>query len=170
MTLESASPTATVETEMRQTAAPREFSGTKLIIGLFLFATILSSGLWIYWYLHTRPFQSLQLAIHQAFPKSYPQVQGGQRRMHQQTPRVLRITLRVDFDPNPDLQTSTADERTDADRRVEALVDQLAQLARQHVDLDAYDLLEVHLFQRRPEHKSQTRTVVRELRALPSRK
>jgi hypothetical protein len=169
MALESKSPAATNEAEMRPTASPREFSGTKLIIGLFVFAGVLSSGLWTYWYLHTRPFQPLQLAIHEAFPKSYPLVQGGQRRMDQQTPRVLRITLRVDFDPNPDLATTTAAERNGVDRRVEAIVDQLTQLARQHVDLDAYDLLEVHLFQKRPEHKSQMRTVVRELSAWRSR-
>ena len=81
--------------------SPREFSGTKLIIGLFVFATAMSSGLWIFWYLHARPFQPLQLAIHQAFPKSYPQVQGGQRKMHKNTPRILRITLKVPFDPQP---------------------------------------------------------------------
>ncbi len=132
---------------------PREFSGTKLIIGLFVFATAMSSGLWIFWYLHARPFQPLQLAIHQAFPKSYPQVQGGQRKMHKNTPRILRITLKVPFDPQP----------RDADEQVAAMVERLEELARQHIDFDSYELLEIHLVQRRPEHDSQTRTVTREI-------
>ena len=133
--------------------SPREFSGTKLIIGLFVFATAMSSGLWIFWYLHARPFQPLQLAIHQAFPKSYPQVQGGQRKMHKNTPRILRITLKVPFDPQPH----------DADEQVAAMVERLEELARQHIDFDSYEQFEVHLVQRRPEHDSLTRTVTREI-------
>ena len=137
--------------------SPREFSGTKLIIGLFVFATAMSSGLWIFWYLHARPFQPLQLAIHQAFPKSYPQVQGGQRKMHKNTPRILRITLKVPFDPQP----------RDADEQVAAMVERLEELARQHIDFNSYELLEIHLVQRRPEHDSQTRTVTREIGQHP---
>ena len=137
--------------------SPREFSGTKLIIGLFLFATAMSSGLWIFWYLHARPFQPLQLAIHQAFPKSYPQVQGGQHKMHKNTPRILRITLKVAFDPKP----------READEQVAVMVERLEELARKHIDFESYELLEIHLVQRRPEHDSQTRTVTREIRPLP---
>jgi hypothetical protein len=133
--------------------SPREFSGTKLVIGLFLFAAAMSVGLWTYWYLHARPFQPLQLAIHQVFPKSYPQVQGGQLKMHRNTPRILRITLKVPFDPKP----------READEQVATMVEQLEQLARQHIDFDSYELLEIHLVQRRPEHDSQTRTVTREI-------
>jgi hypothetical protein len=136
--------------------SPREFSGTKLILGLFAFAIVMSSGLWIYWYLHTKPFQPLQLAIHRAFPKSYPQVQGGQRKMHQQTPRILRITLKVEFDPSS----------AEADEQVEEMVVRLAELARQHIDLPSYELLEIHLIQRVPEHDSRVRTVTREINTL----
>ena len=134
--------------------SPREFSGTKLVLGLFLFAAAMSSGLWVYWYLHTRPFQPLQFAIHQAFPKSYPQVQGGQLKMHKNTPRILRIMLKVSFDPKP----------READEQVAAMVEQLEQLARKHIDFDNYELLEIHLIQRRPEHESLTRTVTQEIR------
>lgn len=143
--------------------SPREFSGTKLVIGLFVFAAVMSSGLWIYWYLHARPFQPLQLAIHQTFPKSYPQVQGGQRKMHKQTPRVLRITLKVGFDPEP----PETDQKREADQQVEAIVDRLEELARQHIDLPSYELLEIHLVQRVPEHDSRTRTVMREIGQSP---
>ncbi|TXT29156.1 MAG: hypothetical protein FD138_2459 [Planctomycetota bacterium] len=140
--------------------SPREFSGKKLIIGLFAIALSMSSGLWIYWYLHTRPFQPLQLTISREFPKSYPYVQGGQRKIHKQTPRILRITLQVPFDPK----------LSEADQQVDAVVEKLEGLARQQIDLDSYDQLEVHLVQRRPEHDSSTRTVTREVvQTVPSR-
>lgn len=140
--------------------SPRKFSGTKLIIALFTIALLMSSSLWVYWYLHTRPFQPLQLAISQAFPKSYPYVQGGQRKMHKQTPRILRITLQVPFDPKP----------AEADEQVEAVVTRLEELARQQVDLLSYDQFEVHLVQRRPEHDSSTRTITRNVvPTVPSR-
>ena len=135
---------------------PREFSGKLLIIGLFLFATVLSSGLWVFWYLHTEPFQPLQRAIFLAFPKSYPYVQGGQRRMHKETPKTLRITMRVQFDPT-----------TEAEKpHVEEVVTQLAALARQHIDFAHYDLFELHFIQMRPEHEARKLTITREIAQL----
>lgn len=151
---EPTSPTAELSSSLRMVGiSPREFSGTKLIIGLFLFATVMSGGLWTYWYLHARPFQPLQLAINQAYPKSYPQVQGGQLKMHKNTPRILRITLKVTFNPKP----------RESDEQVMAMVERLEELARQHIDLPSYELLEIHLVQRVPEHDSRTRTVTREI-------
>ncbi len=135
---------------------PREFSGNLLIIGLFLFAFVMSTGLWIFWYLHTEPFQPLQRAILRAFPKSNPYVQGGQRRIHKETPKTLRITMRVQFDP------TSADEK----RQVEAVVTQLDALARQHIDFARYDLFELHLIQMRPEHEARKLTITREIAQL----
>jgi hypothetical protein len=133
---------------------PREFSGSKLVVGMFLFAAMMSSGLWVYWYFHTLPFQPLQVAIARAFPKSYPLVQGGQRRIHRDTPKVLRVTLRVDFDPASD----------ESDPRVDDLVTRLAELAKQHLDFASYQLFEVHLVQMRPEHAARSQTLTREVR------
>lgn len=133
--------------------SPREFSGTKLIIGVFAFAIVMSASVWIYSYLHAKPFQPLQKAIHREFPKSYPQVQGGQRKMHRDTPKTLRITLQVRFDPEP----------PESNEQVEALVARLEELAKQHVDFASYDVFEVHCVQRVPEHKAKTRTITREI-------
>ena len=137
----------------RSAKLPREFSGTKLIIGIFAFAIVMSSSVWYYSYLHAKPFQPLQKAIHRAFPKSYPQVQGGQRKMHRNTTKTLRITLRVNFDPEP----------AESDGQVNELVDRLEELARQNIDFPSYDVFEVHCFHRVPEHKSKTRTITREI-------
>lgn len=137
--------------------SPREFSGTKLVIGLFTFATAMAASVWIYSYLHAKPFHPLAAAIFAEFPKSYPQVQGGQRRMHRGTPKILRITMQVRFDPEP----------READEQIEALVARLEELARQHLDFASYEIFEIHLVQRVPEHKAKTRTVTREI-ATPS--
>ncbi len=132
----------------------REFSGSKLVVGMFLFAAMMSSGLWVYWYFHTLPFQPLQVAIARAIPKSYPLVQGGQRRIHRDTPKVLRVTLRVDFDPASD----------ESKPRVDDLVTRLAELAKQHIDFASYELFEVHLVQMRPEHAARSQTIMRAVR------
>lgn len=146
-------PATTDNVPQRFGNSPREFSGTKAILGIFALAIAASASIWIYSYLHAKPFQPLQAAIFQAFPKSYPQVQGGQRRMHRDTPKTLRITLQVRFDPEP----------RDADPQVEEAVARLEELARQHVDFPSYEIFEVHLVQRVPEHKAKMRTVTREI-------
>ena len=46
--------------------SPREVSGAKVIVGMFLFALLMSCCLWVYWYLHTGPFLPLQRAIFRA--------------------------------------------------------------------------------------------------------
>lgn len=122
-------------------------------MGVFALAIVMSASVWIYSYYHAKPFQPLQMAIHRTFPKSYPQVQGGQRRMHRNTPKTLRITLQIRFDPEP----------READKQVESMVAQLEELARQHLDFPSYELFEIHFVQRVPEHKARTRTVSREI-------
>ena len=146
-------PAASEVDPSRPAKLPREFSGTKLIIAVFAFAIVMSGSVWIYSYLHAKPFQPLQKAIHRTFPKSYPQVQGGQRKMHRNTTKTLRITLRVNFDPEP----------AESDDQVNELVDRLEKLARQNIDFPSYDVFEVHCFHRVPEHKSKTRTITREI-------
>ncbi len=133
--------------------SPREFSGTKVMLCIFALAIAASASVWIFSYYHAKPFQPLQTAVHRAFPKAYPQVQGGQRRMHRNTPKTLRITMQVGFDPEP----------READEQVAAVVARLEELARQHIDFASYQIFEIHLVQRVPEHKSKTRTVTREI-------
>jgi hypothetical protein len=130
-------------------AAPRarEVSGRRVVVGMFVFGIFATSGLWAYWYLHTAPFRPLQLAIAENIPGSNPRVEGGQRKIHKETPRILRITIRVDFDPKAD------------EARANKLGDQLLALARKHQDLTQYDLLEMYLFHRIPEQEIRERLI-----------
>ena len=126
------------------------------IFGLFVFATLMSCALWFYWYLHTGPFLPLQRAIFRAIPKSYPHVEGGQRRMHKNTPKTLRVTMRVEFDPASDAEKP----------HVEEVFQQLVALAKQHIAFDSFDLFEVHLVLMRPEHAAKTLTITRDVAEL----
>ena len=123
------------------------------MLGIFLFAIVMAGGLGIYSYFHAKPFRPLQRAIHVAYPKSYPRVEGGQQKMHRDTPRILRVTMRVVFDPE------VADERP----QVDTLVARLAELAREHLDLSDFEVFEVHLVQMRPEQKARKLTVTQDI-------
>ena len=100
------------------------------------------------------PFMPLQKTICAEFPDSAPVVQGGQRQMHKNTPRILRITMRVDFDPKKD------------DANVEKIADRLIELARNHQNFRSYEQLEIHLVWFRAEKKSETLTIERNLAKL----
>ena len=72
--------------------------------------------------------------------------------MHRDTPKILRITMQVPFDPEP----------READEQIAAVVDRLEELARQHLDFPSFEVFEIHLVRRVPEHKAKTRTITRE--------
>jgi len=124
---------------------------------MFGFGALTTAGLWVYWYLHLAPFRPLQAAVAAEFPDSAPRVEGGQRKMHKGTPRILRITLRVDFDPNAD------------DDRVETITAKLFDLAGRYQDIANYDTLEMYLYQRIPEQETRERRIVRDLTARADR-
>lgn len=67
--------------------------------------------------------------------------------MHKHTPRILRITVRVEFDPTVD------------DGRAREMGDGLESLARKHQDLSHYDILEIYLFQRVPEQRIREKLI-----------
>jgi hypothetical protein len=136
------------------TAAPgseRRVSGRGMVLAMLAFGTMTTATMWIYWTLHVGPFRPLQDAIAAAFPHSSPRVDGGQRKMHKGTPKILRIVMRVEFDP------------TKETNRGEAVVDAVEKIARQHVDLDAYEKLELYLFQGVPEQDVRQQEYSREL-------
>ncbi len=136
--------------EQFQTGGDRRISGKPIVFGMLVFATVMVFCFWLYWKLHTAPFAHLQQAIVKEFPDFGPVVQGGQRKMHQDTPRILRVVLRVDFDPDSDEQ------------RIERIYSRVAALAGQHQDLESYDQLEVNLFfMPAPEQGAKTRTITR---------
>ena len=129
-------------------ASDTVLGGRVVVVGMVLFGVVMVSGMWLYWHLYTRPFRSLQVAIHAEFPDSIPRVVGGRHKSHKEdTESVLRIVLDVEFNP----ETAAADALTQRIDRIQAL-------AAEHMDLSAYDELEVHLMQRVPEAETRSRS------------
>lgn len=120
----------------RETGLP----GRWLVAAMFAFAITATSILYIYWKMHVGPFLPLQKALAAQFDDSRPLVEGGQRKMHRNTPRILRITMKVDFDPTVD------------EKQAEAFADRVVAFTRAHyAALSAYEVLEIHLFYPQPE-------------------
>ncbi|MEX0703546.1 MAG: hypothetical protein WD069_15735 [Planctomycetales bacterium] len=136
---------------------PPEIAGKWIVIAVFAFAILMTGAMWVYWRLHIGPFLPLQRAIVAEWPDSAPRVEGGQRKMHQGTPRILRATLKVPFDP------------TDESRKAELKrrVARIRELAAGTLDLARYDRLEVHFFHPVPEQEIRTRPFEEPLRKAP---
>lgn len=114
-------------------------SGPLVVCGMIVFGLILSSLLWTYWYLHTAPFDDLQVAIGTEFKHSVPRVRGGQRRIHKGTPRLLWIVMRLDFNPKDDTE------------RARKVADRVVEISQEHVDLHEYEQLNLRQYFGEPE-------------------
>jgi len=128
-------------------------TGRRVVLGMFAFGLIMVSLLWLYWELYTRPFRPLQNAIAAAYPDARPSVIGGRHKSHQPGhPKILRLVLQMPMsDFNPETETGHSEARA---------VD-LVRLAEEHVDLSGYQIVEVHLVQRPPEHGQRIWSVSR---------
>ncbi len=140
--------------DSRATKRPdRRVSGRGMVLGMLAFGVLTTTSMWVYWTLHTGPFRPFQDALAAAFPHSSPRVDGGQRKMHKGTPKILRVVMRVDFDPTADVA------------RGEKVVDSIEQIAGRYLDLSTYDELEVHLFEGVPEKEVRQQEFTRQLGA-----
>ena len=139
--------------EIASDQSPR-ISGVWVACGLLLLGVVFTTALWLYTEVHTGPFRGLRQAIHSEFPRSAPQVEGGQRKMHRGTPRILRITLQVQSDPREN------------DQQVARMIDRLVALSDEHHGLAGYDVLDVYLLWFRPEQKTVSRHEQREVPTL----
>ncbi len=126
------------------------------VLGLLAFGVLTTTSMWVYWTLHTGPFRPFQDALAAAFPHSSPRVDGGQQKMHKGTPRILRVVMRVDFDPTAD------------SARGEKVVDSVEQIAGQYLDLSGVrGAGSRFLFQGVPEKDVRQKEFTRHLPAAP---
>lgn len=147
----------TPDTEFTNTSEFRSLRGRNVVLGMLAFGIIMVAALWLYWEMYTRPFRPLQNAINAEYPGSSPRVVGGTHKSHKDgSPNLLRIVIRVDFDPE------TADEAT-----LQQHVTRLRQLAEEHFDLSPYEQLDIHLIQRVPEEETRQVSFTLPLTSLP---
>ena len=138
------------------TAGTRVLPGRWVVVAMLLFGMAATGFMWVYWTVHVAPFLPLQQALAAQFPGSRPRVEGGQRKIHKGTPTLLRITMKVDFDPQRDPQ------------RAEAFFDRVAEFTRDQTDLEPYDELHLHLYWPEPEKIIRERTLKRPVSATQS--
>ena len=135
-------------------AAPRVLAGRWVVVAMLLFGMTATGIMWAYWKSHVAPFLPLQQALADQFPSSRPRVEGGQRKLHKGTPALLRITMKVNFDPQREPQ------------RAEAFFDRVSEFTRDQIDLRPYDELHLHLYWPEPEKEIRERTLKRSVSGL----
>lgn len=133
-------------------------SGRKLVFVMISMGLLATGLLWFYWNLHLQPFMPLQEALAAEFEESSPRVDGGQRKSHKGTPRVLRVVMRVPFDPNSKDANVLAAIGDRIDRTIE--------LAKVYSTFNEYALLDVHLFYEVKEQRLSQKTFSRDIAAL----
>jgi hypothetical protein len=77
----------------------RFLTGPRGVAAMFAMGFTATGLLYAYWTLHLMPFMPLQEAIVKEFPGSAPRVDGGQNKMHKETPKVIRIAMKLPYDP-----------------------------------------------------------------------
>lgn len=126
----------------------RPRSGTLLVGGMVAFGVLLTATLYGYWSLHTAPFRPLTDALAERFPGSAPRVDGGKPRLDRPGDRILRVVMKVGFDPNRD------------DARATAFADEVRAFVAGRQVLTGFDVLELHLFSPAPGVEPSQRTFV----------
>jgi hypothetical protein len=142
--------------DLNALADTRTLPGRKVVYGMFAFAVTMIGVLFLYWELYTRPFRPLQAAIAAEFPDSSPRAIGGKPKSHlPNSPAILRLIVRIDWDPRED------------ERRAREMANRLAVIAGETLTLSDYERLEVFLMHRRPEQATITWSLDAPLKALP---
>ncbi len=111
-----------------------EVPGKVVVAIMFTFGVLCTGALWTYWFYHTQPFIPLQIAISAEFKGSAPRVDGGARKLHKGTPKLLWIIMRVDFRPDLDREKSAT-----VSKRV-------VELSQENLDLTKFEQLNIRLF------------------------
>lgn len=120
----------------------RQLSGRWLIVGMFVFAGILTGAMGLYWHFYTLPFREYQNAIAAEFAGSSPRAIGGRIKGHRDQPATLRVVVRSEFNPLRNTDQS------------EQMASRLFELAQEHTAITDYEVFEVHLYQRQPEQET----------------
>lgn len=144
-----------------ETATPTDnlptVSGTKVVVAMFALAITATSILWFYWDMHLMPYMPLQAALAEEFENCSPRVDGGQRKMHKGTKMILRVVMRVPFDP------TLSD--MDVQDQIETRITRTRELAETRVsNFYKFETLEVHMYYQLKEKTIQQKTFEKTLK------
>lgn len=117
---------------------------------MFLMGICATTFLYTYWTLHLMPFMPLQESLVREFPGSAPRVNGGQKKMHKQTPVVLQVMMKSPVDP---WSKKTADQAA-----IVKLQQRVLELVREQNPLPGLQQLELHVYHLVAEDEIQGRS------------
>ena len=141
--------TFSIEDEPRP---PREISGKTVVIGVLLYSVVIVSALFVFAIIDRAPFQQVEQALAEEFPDSSPKVRGGREKGKDTNPMLLRVVMRVPFDPEAD------------EKQAETVADRVLEIAKTNHDTTLYDEVEIDLFKAQPEKEVLQRKIQRKLR------
>lgn len=118
----------------------RVLSGRAIVVAMFLLGLFLTALLFIYFEYNTRPFRPLRESIGREFRHSRPNVEGG--KLKGKGANTLRVSMSVPFDPNRETEKSN-----------QTLL-RVVSLAREHHDLNTFQVFEVNLVHFAPEQEA----------------
>lgn len=122
------------ESDRRESDRRGAVRGPIVVAGMLVFGLIASGSLWTYWSYHTAPFIPLQVAIAEEYAGSAPRVDGGHRRLHRGTPKLLWVVMRVDFNPKDDAA------------HAREVTERVVQLAGDSIDMTGFEQLNLRQF------------------------
>ncbi|MFM8478279.1 MAG: hypothetical protein ACKOEO_21040 [Planctomycetaceae bacterium] len=129
---------------------PRRISGRWIVASMFAMGICATAFLYTYWTLHLMPFMPLQESLVREFPGSAPRVNGGQKKMHKQTPVVLQVMMKSPVDP---WSKKTADQAA-----MVKIQQRVLELVREQNPLPGLQQLELHVYQLVAEDEIQGRS------------
>lgn len=130
------------ETDLSSTVRPF-VTGPRVVAAMFGMGILATAFLYGYWTLHLMPFMPLQKAIVAEFPGSSPRVNGGQQKMHKETPRILHIDMKSEKDPTADDPETVA--------YMSSLRNRIVKLVDSKVDFPDLECIELHIYKLLPE-------------------
>lgn len=125
--------------------------GKWVVVIMFGLGFLATGFMFVYWNMHVGPFVPFQKLLEQEFPNSKPLVEGGQRKMRDPYPKILRVTMKVNFDP-----TAKSEKRKLYVSRVEKLIIERFDDVMQDFALSDFEKFELYLFLPQPEKKVKT--------------
>ncbi|QDU10169.1 hypothetical protein [Gimesia aquarii] len=131
---------------------PRLVKGRTIVFSLLIFGLLMSGSLYVFQAVNSFKFAGTQKALDLKFPNSKPRVEGGRLKGKQENPATLRITIAVSFNP---------DQNED---RLQKMSDQILEIAAENLNLNEYELAELHFYQAIPEQKIIMREIKRDLK------
>lgn len=148
----AAASSLTASSAAANSVLPRKRSGNgRLIVAsMFLLGICATTFLYAYWSLHLMPFMPLQESLVREFPGSAPRVNGGQKKMHRQTPVVLQVMMKSPVDP---WSKTTADAAA-----IRKLQQRVLELVREQNPLSGLQQLELHVYHLVAEDEIQGRS------------